>query len=223
MFQMASHPSLRKFLKSCLLPKSKTVGDRTLPEERWSAIYQHSRRSRFYSIVKRELDSLPSPAIALEYGSSIGIMTHHLSDTCNSVFGVDKSFNALSFAKKSQKHNVDYFVADFLSPIFNGMKFDLILALNVLEFVEPAALLRQISAQISKGGSLVLSDSYDFDRGENSVKNPLGPDALRSKLRKMGFFISEKTKNPSYMPWNLKINSRTSLSYKVDLVISRLR
>ena len=81
--------------KSCLLPKSKSVGNRTFLDERRPAIYQNSRRSRFYSILRRELDYLPSSGTALEYSPSIGIMTSRLSETCNRVVGIDKSFDAL--------------------------------------------------------------------------------------------------------------------------------
>ena len=93
---------MKKFLKSSLSSKSKRGRDRTFLEERWSALYQNSRKTRFYSIVKRELDSLLPSETALEYGSSIGVVSSHLSETCEFVIGVDKSFGALSFAKKSQ-------------------------------------------------------------------------------------------------------------------------
>lgn len=222
LFRKAGHPSMRRFLKSCLSPGSRTGDDRTFLEQRWSAIYQNSRKSRFYSKVRRELDSLGTSGPALEYGSSVGIVAAHLSKTRDCVFGIDRSFAALSIAKKSRRPNVDYVVADFLSGAFSGAKFDLILALNVLDLVEPEPLLRQMSGQISgRGSSLVLSDPYDFDRGKGSVRGRPGPAALRSSLRSLGFSISGKTKNPSYLTWNLRLNPRATLSYRVDLVISK--
>ena len=36
-----------------------------------------------------------------------------------------------------------------------------------------------------------------------------------------GFKINTKTKNPSYIPWNLKLNPRATLNYKVDLIIGK--
>lgn len=221
LIQKANSLSMVKFLKSCI-SRPKAYGDVSLFEERQSVIYQNSSKSRFYSIVQRELDLLPASGIALEYGSSIGVMADCLSETCDRVFGIDRSFGALLLANKSLK-NIDYIVADFLSPIFKGMRFDLILALNVLELVEPKQLLGQFSRQISTGGMLVLSDPYDYDRGVNSVKHPLDPVSLRSYLRGLGFSISAKTENPSYLPWNLKINPRTLLGYRTDLVIAKFR
>ena len=135
-------------------------------------------------------------------------------------FGIDRSFSAISVAKKTQKGNLDYFVSDLLSDVFGKTKFDLILALNVLELVEPKDLLKHISQQISKG-MLLLSDPYDFERGKNSVKKPLDESVLRTSLEEFEFTIAVKTKTPSYLTWNLKLNPRSTLNYKVDLIIAK--
>jgi len=134
------------------------------------------------------------------------------------VFGIDRSFSALRIAKKSFKNNLDYFIADSMSSVFGKLQFDLVLALNILELVEPLELLKHISKQISTG-YLVISDPYDFDRGVNSVKNPFDELTLRTTLKNYGFKISSKTKKSSYIPWNLKLNPRAILNYKVDLII----
>ena len=139
-------------------------------------------QSRFYSTIKKELRNLPTSKLAVEYGCSIGIMSSFLSDTFQTVFGVDRSFSAIKIAKKDSRDNLDYFVADSLSPIFGKTKFDLILALNLLELIEPIDFLKHISAQIQKG-NLIISDPYDYDRGINSVKNPLDENTLRQNLR----------------------------------------
>ena len=89
----------------------------------------------------------------------------------------------------------------------------------MLELLEPNQLLGMISKQISKG-ILVLSDPYDFERGPNSVRNPIDAIQLRKLLMELHFQISLSTKKPSYIPWNLTINDRTNLQYKVDLVIA---
>jgi len=95
-----------------------------------------------------------------------------------------------------------------------------VLELNILELVEPIELLKHISKQISTG-DLVISDPYDFDRDVNSVKNPLDALTLRTTLKNYGFKISSKTKKPSYISWNLKLNPRAILNYKVDLIIGK--
>ncbi len=77
-----------------------------------------------------------------------------------------------------------------------------------------------MSKQISTG-YFVISDPYDFDRGANSVKKSLDEATLRTNLCNLGFKLLSKTKNPSYIPWNLKLNSRATLNYKVDLIIGK--
>jgi len=220
LFNFASHDKMKKFLKHSLSISKRTIDDRTTLEERWSKIYQNSQKSKFYSIIKNELDIMPKSKLVLEYGCSIGIMTSFLANSNQNVFGIDRSFSAISVAKKTQKDNLDYFVADLMSDVFGKTKFDLILALNVLELVEPKDLLKYISQQIHKG-HFVISDPYDFDRGKNSVKKPLDELTLRTSLEELGFTISVKTKKSSYLTWNLKLNPRSTLNYKVDLIIAK--
>ena len=126
----------------------------------------------------------------------------------------------LILQKKHKKTIWTILFADLVSDVFGKTKFDLILALNVLELVEPKDLLQHIYKQILKG-SFVLSDPYDFDRGKNSVKKPLDELTLRTSLEELGFTISVKTKKPSYLTWNLKLNPRSTLNYKVDLIIAK--
>ena len=92
--------------------------------------------------------------------------------------------------------------------------------MNVLELVEPMKLLNHISKQISTG-YFVITDPYDFDRGSNSVKKPLDEITLRMNLKSLGFKITSQTKNPSNISWNLRLNSRATLNYKVDFVIGK--
>ena len=220
LFNSASHDKMKKFLKHSLSISKRNIDDRTTLEERWSNIYQNSQKSKFYSMIKNELNIMPKSKLVLEYGCSIGIMTSFLANSNQNVFGIDRSFSAISVAKKTQKDNLDYFVADLMSDVFGKTKFDLILALNVLELVEPKDLLKYISQQIHKG-HFVISDPYDFDRGKNSVKKPLDELTLRTSLEELGFTISVKTKKSSYLPWNLKLNPRSTLNYKVDLIIAK--
>jgi 2-polyprenyl-3-methyl-5-hydroxy-6-metoxy-1,4-benzoquinol methylase/uncharacterized protein YbaR (Trm112 family) len=219
LFHSVSHDKMKKFLKLSLSTK-RSIDDRTALEERWSKIYQNSQKSKFYSIIKNELRAMTKSKLVLEYGCSIGVMGSFLANSNQNVFGIDRSFSAISIAKQTQKDNLDYFVADLMSDVFGKTKFDLILALNVLELVEPKDLLHHISKQITEG-TLVMSDPYDFDRGKNSVKKTLDESALRTSLEELGVAITAKTKTPSYLPWNLKLNPRTTLNYKVDLIIAK--
>lgn len=213
-------PKMKSFVKKALTKNSKRIEDRTKLEERWTGIYQNNQKSRFYSVIKQKLTKIPTSMMVLEYGCSIGIISSFLADSHPMVFGVDRSFSAIKEAKKNSKENLDYFVADSLSPIFGNTHFDLVVALNLLELVEPEDFLKKINSQIKKG-YLVVSDPYDYDRGQNSVKKPLYEESLRLKLENMKFQIIQNTKNPSYFSWNLKINQRTTLNYKVDYVVAK--
>ena len=220
LYQLSHSQPLKTFLKSSLSEINSNNDDRTALEERWSRIYQNSKKSTFYSLIKKNLNSMNKSNLILEYGCSIGIITSSLAKSNDMVFGIDRSYSALKIAKKSFKNNLDYFVADFLSPIFGTLQFDLILALNVLELIEPTEFLNHVSKQIT-AGHFLITDPYDFDRGANSVKKPLDESTLRTTLQNLGFKISSKTKNYSSIPWNLKLNKRASLNYKVDLVIAK--
>jgi SAM-dependent methyltransferase len=210
---------MKKFLKNSLSKNLPNIEDRTLLEERWTTIYQNSRKSRFYSKIKKELELIPKSKLVLEYGCSIGIMSSFLAESNQTVFGVDRSFSAIKIATKNSKANLDYFVADSLSPIFGTTKFNLIIALNLLELIEPREFLKQIATQIQKG-FLIITDPYDNDRGKNSVKYPLDEFTLRQNLLKLKFKITPESSNPSNISWNLKLNRRTTLNYKVDLVVA---
>jgi uncharacterized protein YbaR (Trm112 family) len=210
---------MRKFLKNSLRKNFPNVEDRTLLEERWTNIYQNSSKSRFYSKIKNELDIIPKSKLVLEHGCSIGIMSSFLAESHQTVFGVDRSFSAIKIATKKSKENLDYFVADSLSPVFGTTKFDLVIALNLLELIEPIDFLKQIASQIQKG-HLIITDPYDNDRGKNSVKCPLDEFTLRQNLRKLKFKITSRSSSPSNISWNLKLTRRTTLNYKVDLVVA---
>ncbi|MGV7225789.1 MAG: class I SAM-dependent methyltransferase [Nitrosopumilus sp.] len=220
MYQLIENSSLKQFCKTSLLKVKQTSDDRTGLEQRWSNIYQNSKSSKFYFHIKKSLDLVKTSNLVLEYGCSIGIMTSFLAKSHKMVFGIDRSFAALRLAKNSYKNNLDYVVSDFLSPVFGKSHFDLILALNVLELIEPMELLHHISKQIPSG-SVIISDPYDFDRGIHSVKNTVDEKSLRNNLEMLGFEITSKTKTPSFIPWNLKLNSRAILNYKVDFVIGK--
>ncbi|KEQ56722.1 3-demethylubiquinone-9 3-methyltransferase protein [Marine Group I thaumarchaeote SCGC AAA799-B03] len=217
LYKLTNSSKLKDFVKKSLNVKD---NDRSNLEEKWVRIYQNSKTSKFYSTIKKNLDSLPSSKFVLEYGCSIGIVTSHLANSNELVFGVDRSFSAIQIAKKQFKKNLDYFVADSLSPVFGKLQFDLVLALNVLEIIEPKILLKLISKQITKG-YFVISDPYDFDRGPSSVRSPVDASSLRTNLSDLGFKISTSTKKPSFIPWSLKLNPRATLNYKVDFIIAQ--
>ena len=218
---LANTTMMKQFIKNSLSKIKKThIDDYSLAEERWSEIYISNRDSSFYSALKNKLSDFPSCDNVLEFGSSVGIVSSFLRKRHRNVLCVDTSFTATLYAKKKSFENLDFFVSDALNHPFGKKKFDLILALNLLEIVEPTEILETISKQI-KDGYIILTDPYDYTRGKNSVKSPLYSKEVRKKLRSIGFVITKKTNQPSYINWTLKINPRTKLVYKVDVVIRK--
>ncbi|QLH10012.1 class I SAM-dependent methyltransferase [Candidatus Nitrosotenuis sp. DW1] len=222
LYAKASTQRLKLYIKDKLGSISKNRTDVSLVEKRWSSIYEKNKKSKFYDMVKKSLDKMSHSGTVLEHGCSIGIMTRHLAKSHN-VFGIDKSYHAIEIAKKSDSENVDYFVADSLSHPFGKARFDSVIGLNLFEIIEPKLFLRSLSKQVKKDGFLVLSDPYDFERGEKSVREPLYEESVRSELGRLGFSISKETKNPAYLPWSLKLHRRAMLQYKVDLIIGKKR
>ena len=220
LYNLASSNEIKKFLKLSLNNIIWNKIDKTGVEERWSQIYNINKNNEFYKIIKSYLVSIPKSKLVLEYGCSIGILSEQLSNSNKIIFGIDKSFNAIQIAKQNQKNNIDYIVSEFTATPFVNKKFDLIVALNVLELMEPNILLKQISKQISSG-NILISDPYDYERGVNSVKDPIDEYTVRKNLKKLKFKINTKTKEPSFIPWNLKLHDRASLNYKVDIVIAK--
>ena len=100
LFNSASHDKMKKYLKHSLSNCRRKMDDRASLEKRWSKIYQNSQKSKFYSIIRNELDALPKSRLVLEYGCSIGAISSFLADANQNVFGIDRSFNAISVAKK---------------------------------------------------------------------------------------------------------------------------
>ena len=113
-----------------------------------------------------------------------------------------------------------YILSDVLQHPFGKMKFDLIVALNLFDIVEPSLFIKAISKQISNG-LIFLSDPYDYERGKNSVKKPLDEKQIRTTLHQNGFQIIKNTKKPRKITWNIKFNERISTNYKVDMIIGR--
>ena len=218
---LANTTMMKQFIRNSLSEIKKIHNDDySLVEERWSEIYISNSDSSFYSALKNKLSDFPSYDNVLEFGSSVGTVSNFLRKRHRNVLCVDTSFTATLYAKKKSFENLDFFVSDILNHPFGKKKFDLILALNMLEIVEPIKILETISKQI-ENGYVILTDPYDYTRGKNSVKTPLYTKDVRKKLRSIGFSITKKTNQPSFINWTLKINPRTKLVYQVDLIVGK--
>ena len=212
--------NMKQFIKQIMSQIKKSNTDFFETEKRWTKIYLSNKNSPFYKSIKSHLSKISQKKFVIEYGSSIGIISNTLGLKHSHVFGIDTSFSALLEAKKNSRKNCEYVLSDVLQHPFGEKKFDLIIALNLFELVEPLSLLNTISSQI-RNGSFFLSDPYDYDRGKNSVKHPLNEKQIRKTIHQKNFVITKTTQVPSSIIWNLKINDRTNLVYKVDIIHAR--
>lgn len=219
LFVLTKTPKLKSFIKKTLANVYKTNNDISDVEKRWTRIYTTNQKSGFYRIIKNTLDF--DSNLSLEHGCSIGLTSNHMAKKSHTTFGIDKSYYAIQQAKNSSQNNLDFFVADSLEQPFGKTKFDLVVGLNLFEIIEPKKLLKIFSSQTQKNGYLVLSDPYDFERGEKSIKEPLYEDSLRQEITRNGFTISKQTQKPSFHTWTLKLHGRAHLQYKVDLIVAK--
>lgn len=216
---LSKSDKMKLFIKDALGKINRLSDDTSALEEKWVGIYRQSMRSQFYAKIKNLIHKLPVSELVLEHGCSIGQVAQELAKRSSRVFGIDKSFYGILEAKKHQRKNSDFIVADSTNSPFGNQKFDLVIALNLLDIVEPRILLQTISHQAKK--FLILSDPYDFERGKSSVKIKTTPKELRLLVKEIGFKLIQNTAKPNYIQWKLNVNSRLSLNYKVDLVVAQ--
>jgi uncharacterized protein YbaR (Trm112 family) len=214
---MAKHPKIKSLIKKSLKGIQQLKDDTTDLEKNWATIYEKSEHSSFETTITSVIRKLPKCNFVIEHGCSIGTISNILTTCHRQVFGIDKSFFALLEAKKRKIENSDFFLADSLSHPFRHKKFDLVLALNVMELIEPLKLLKVIGLQTKR--FVILADQYDFERGKNSVKIKINEKTLRSKLIRMGFKLIHGTNKPSFVSWNLNVSPRLELNYKVDIIV----
>ena len=210
---------IRSFLKENLCKIKNPQNDMTKLEKDWVKIYEHSIKSRFYNHIKNSIQQLPRCKLVLEHGCSTGNMSKELAKKNDNVFGIDQSFYAILEAKRKNLKNCDFVVADSLKSPFENKKFDMVVALNLLDIIEPLELLKIMSCQTKR--FVIISDPYDFERGRDSVKTRIDANGVRLNLIQNGFRLIHNTKHPSFIPWKLNVNSRLNLNYKVDVIVAQ--
>jgi hypothetical protein len=210
---------IRTFLKENLRKIKNPQSDTTKLEKNWVAIYKRSINSKFYTQVKNAIQKIPMCKLALEHGCSIGNLSGKLAKRSNTAFGIDQSFYAILEAKQQNLKNSDFIVADSLNPPFGNKKFDMVVALNLLDIIEPLKLLKVILSQTKR--FVVISDPYDFERGKDSVNTSIDARGIRLNLVQNGFWMIQNTKQPNFIPWKLNINNRLNLNYKVDVIVAK--
>lgn len=195
------------------MPADARCDSRGATERRWAAVYQSSDNTSLYRHI---LNMMPPAADLkiLEHGCSVGVFSRLLKGEGAAVTGVDTSFPALDMAAR-QAPGIQYAAADSLS--LRCGRFDVVISLNMLEVVEPRALLQSMASRAAR--YVVVADPYDYARGDRTVSEPMDGTAVRRLLNGMGFDMISGTASPSFVPWSLRISPRTTIRYLVDLVI----
>jgi SAM-dependent methyltransferase/uncharacterized protein YbaR (Trm112 family) len=161
---------------------------------------------------------------ALDMGCSSGYAAFQLAKKFAFVIGVDLSFSFISEARRRmaslRQGNLDFVVADCIRPPFLPNKFDLVIALNIIELMDTEQLLDRIHRLLKEDGEVVFSSPYDYNRTQ--LGNRVSPQSFRQLLQRSGFRIGSRyVTSESFIPWTLKINERTYLFYYVDYLRAR--
>ena len=194
---------------------------KTKIDKRFSQIINENFDNFYSRLANLILDKFSDNKMCLDLGCATGTVTYRLAKKLDFVFGVDQSFSFVREARKQNKDNMEFLVADSLKLPFKNNKFDLVISLNVLDLVNPEKLLRYIHSLLKPAGSMVITDPYDFRDEKGDPNNTHDGKSIRKFLMNNGFTIDKNTQKESFLPWVLRINRRAYLLYFADLIIAK--
>lgn len=143
-----------------------------------------------YQLAKRFIDENME---VLDYGCGVGYGSWMLAPYCNRIVAMDKSQEAIEYAKKYYKRDNLYFSQSVEPPTL--MQFDFITAFEVVEHVESSDLLmRQLFATLKPGCKMLISvpndDVVKFDKADPRCEfhyRHFTPESLKQLIDDSGF------------------------------------
>lgn len=191
--------------------------------------YHYHFDDRLLSLFKRKIEpdhiyrmlgkkNLNLKGIGLDIGCSIGSSTFELAKRLPFVFGVDLSFSFILMARKIMRNkmskNTEFLVSDAINLPFESSYFQSIIALNLVDRVDPNKLIVSINRCIKDNGKLILIDPYHF---VNNGTDQFDSIQIRKIIEKFGYKLGS---NESFIPWIVKMNERAYLFYFVDFIVA---
>ena len=128
-----------------------------LEESHWWFVV---RRKIIFGLIKNIVDERKEAAI-LDFGCNSGVFVNYLQQQGYNAKGVDVSEEAINFGRERGTRNLVHFkanVQDLEKEIYPGQKFDIILALDVLEHIQDDQKdFNFLWEKLNPGGSLIVT------------------------------------------------------------------
>lgn len=148
--------------------------------------------------------------LVLDFGCGTGVSSRAISKVANQVIAVDYSEKMIDIAKNStaEESNIKYLVGTVEDEEVNSLKYDVVLALNVLHLVDDLELTLQKMNHILKPNGLLISATPCLGEKSKVTRflfklfskvrlliqvNPISFSELRESIKKMGFLEIESS------------------------------
>src|SRR3989344_3882702 len=164
---------------------NKIKAERISPED-FSRAHFFYQQQKVYSFCQKRVKN----KVVLEVGSGSGYGTYNLSKFAKKIIAIDKDSASVEESKKRYRSKNIVFIASPIETYKTDQKFDIIIALQVIEhFLEVHSFFKKILFLLKKNGLVVISTPNGLTQSYN--ENPyhykeFSPNELRNLLS--GYF-----------------------------------